>query len=73
MNSPVCITIGKERKGRPSKTNMMTQQHETNNTLLDIGKNMDMVKGREKIFYEDQKLQRECRLSEEINTEYERA
>lgn len=32
---------------------------------------MSALTGREKIFYEDQKGSRECRLSEEIDTEYE--
>ena len=38
--------------------------------MLDIGKNMDQVTGREKAFYEDQKSKRECRLSEEIDEEF---
>ena len=32
---------------------------------------MDQVTGREKAFYEDQKLKRECRLSEEIDDGFE--
>ena len=43
----------------------------TNNDLLDIGKDMDNITGREKIFYQDQLRERECRLSEEIDDEYE--
>jgi len=42
-----------------------------NNDLLDIGVNMEIVTGREQIFYEDQLRARECRLSEEIDEEYE--
>ena len=40
-------------------------------SLLEIGKNMDQVTGREKAFYEDQKSKRECQLSEEIDEEFE--
>ena len=40
-------------------------------SLLDIGKNMDQVTGREKAFYEDQKSKGEFRLSEEIDGEFE--
>ena len=32
---------------------------------------MDQVTGREKSYYEDQKSKRECRLSEEIDEEFE--
>ena len=39
--------------------------------MLDIGKNMDQVTGKEKAFYEDQKSKTECRLSEEIDEEFE--
>jgi len=42
-----------------------------NNDLLDIGVNMEIVTGREQIFYEDQLRAHECRLSEEIDEEYE--
>ena len=40
--------------------------------MLDIGKNMDQITGRKKAFYEDQKSKRECRLSEEIDEEFEK-
>ena len=40
-------------------------------SLLDIGKNIDQVTGRKKAFYEDQNSKRECRLSEEIDVEFE--
>ena len=39
----------------------------TNNSLLDIGKQMNLVTGREA-----SESKRECRLSEEIDDEYER-
>ena len=38
---------------------------------MDIGKNMDQVTGKEKAFYEGQKSKTECRLSEEIDEEFE--
>ena len=41
------------------------------NDLLDIGQNMHNLTGREKLFYEDQCSVRECRLSEEIDLEFE--
>ena len=41
-------------------------------SLLDIGKNMDQITGRKKGFFEDQKSKRECRLSEEIDEEFEK-
>ena len=40
-------------------------------SLLNIGKNMNLITGREKDFYEDQKGMRECQLSEEIDDEFE--
>ena len=40
-------------------------------SLFDIGKNIDQVTGREKAFYEDQKPQRECWLTKEIDEEFE--
>ena len=43
------------------------------NDLFDIGKNMDIVVGREKAFYMDQRSQRECRLSEEIDIDSEKS
>ena len=43
------------------------------NDLFDIGKNMDNVVGREKAFYMDQLPQRECRLSEEIDIDFEKS
>ena len=44
-----------------------------NDILLDIGQNMEKLDGQEKMFYEDKKGQRQGRLSEEIDTEYELA
>ena len=44
-----------------------------NGILLDIGHNMEKLYGREKLFYEDQKGQRQGRLSEEIDIDYELA
>ena len=44
-----------------------------NGILLDIGHNMEKLDGREKLFYEDQKGQRQGRLSEEIDIDYELA
>ena len=44
-----------------------------NGILLDIGQNMEKLDGQEKMFYEDKKGQRQGRLSEEIDTEYELA
>ena len=38
---------------------------------MDIGRNMNLVTGRELQFYQDQCSAGECRLSEEIDTEYE--
>jgi len=38
--------------------------------LLNIGKNMQSLKGSEKSFYEDQLNARECRLSDEMDIEY---
>lgn len=40
-------------------------------SLLDIGKDMDLLTGDEKSYYEDQKSNRKMYLSEEIDTEYE--
>ena len=39
-------------------------------SLLDIGKNIHLLTGHEKSFYEDQQTSRECRLSEEIDIEH---
>ena len=44
-----------------------------NGILLDIGRNMEKRNGREKLFYEDQKGQRQGRLSKEIDIKYELA
>ena len=44
-----------------------------NGILLDIGQNVEKLDGREKLFYEDQKGQRQGRLSEEIDIDYELA
>ena len=44
-----------------------------NGILLDIGRNMEKLDGWEKLFYEDQKGQRQGRLSKVIDTEYELA
>ena len=44
-----------------------------NGILPDIGHNMEKLDGREKLFYEDQKGQRQGRLSEEIDIDYELA
>ena len=44
-----------------------------NGILLDIGQNMSKLDDREKLFYEDHKGQRQGRLSEEIDSEYELA
>ena len=44
-----------------------------NGILLDIGRNMEKLDGREKLFYEDQKGQRQGRLSEKIDIEYKLA
>ena len=40
-------------------------------SLLDIGKNMEVLKGNEKLFYEDQKSERIGRLSSDIDFQYE--
>ena len=42
-----------------------------NNDLLDIGQNIYNLTGREKLFYEDQCSISKCRLSEEIDLEFE--
>ena len=44
-----------------------------NGILLEIGRNMEKLDGREKLFYEDQKGLRQGCLSEEIDIEYELA
>ena len=41
------------------------------NDLLDIGRNMASTTGHEKSFYIDQKTARNCRLSEEIDEDFE--
>ena len=41
------------------------------NNLLDVGKDMDKLTGREIVFYDDQLSTRECRLSENMKEEYE--
>ena len=43
----------------------------TNDSLLDIGKNMKMLKGDKKLFYEDQKSERIGRLSSDTDFQYE--
>ena len=40
-------------------------------SLLDIGKNMEVLKGNEKLFYEDQKSERIGRLSSDTDFQYE--
>ena len=40
-------------------------------SLLNIEKNLDLITGREKDFYEDQKGMRHCRLIKEIDYEFE--
>jgi len=40
-------------------------------SLLDIGRNMDDVTGREREFYLDQLSERQCFLREKIDDEYE--
>ena len=40
-------------------------------SLIDIGKNMNFITGREKDFYEDQKRMRESWLSKDIDDEFE--
>ena len=40
-------------------------------SLLDIGRDMQQLTGNEKIFYEDQLSNRECRLSQEVDLEFE--
>ena len=44
-----------------------------NGILLDIGWNMEKLDGQEKLFYEYQKGQRQGRLREEIDIDYELA
>ena len=41
------------------------------NNLLDIGKDMDKLTGREKVFQDDELSTRDCRLSEDIDDENE--
>ena len=65
--SNICIQ-GEGKRGRPGKD---VKKALTNDYLLDIGKDMHDVTGREKTFYEDQKSARECRLSEKIDEEFE--
>ena len=55
----------------PISDSKKSKGEKTNNDLLDIGKDMDNITGREKVFYQDQLRERECRLSEEIDDEYE--
>ena len=52
----------------PISDSKKSKGEKTNNDLL--GKDMDNITGREKIFYQDQLRERECRLSEEIDDEY---
>ena len=40
--------------------------------LLDIGRNMDQMTGRGKMFYEDQHSSRKCCLNEEVDEEFEK-
>ena len=40
-------------------------------SLLDIGKDMATVTGCELLLYKDQQTERECRLSEEVDEEFE--
>ena len=40
--------------------------------LLDIGRNMDQMTGRGKMFCEDQQSSRECCLREEVDEEFEK-
>ena len=41
------------------------------NDLLDIGRNIESTTGHEKLFYTDQKTTQNCRLSEEIDEDFE--
>ena len=52
------------------RCNVMNKLGATNDTLLDIGKNMEMLIGDEKLFYEDQKSERIGRLSSDIDLKY---
>ena len=53
------------------KYEVMDKLGVTNDSLLDIGKNMEMLKGNEKLFYEDQKSERIGRLSSDTDFQYE--
>ena len=52
-------------------TSLIGTRDQTNGGLFDISKDVEKLSGREEIFYEDQKGDRQCRLSEEIDAEYE--
>ena len=43
----------------------------TNDSLLDIGKNMEALTGDEKLFYSDQRTERIGRISSYIDLKYE--
>ena len=51
---------------------VINKKGESNFSLFDIGKDMDSLKGEEKVFYEDQQNDRRFRISEEIDEDYVR-
>ena len=55
----------------PISDSKKSKGEKQNNDLLDIGKDMGNITGREKMFYQDQLREREYRLSEEIDDEFE--
>ena len=54
------------------RTKALNKTELSNGSLLDIGSKMESLTGAENIFYEDQKSEKECQISEEIDCEYER-
>ena len=58
-------------KRQLNRYEVMNKLGVTNDSLLDIGKNMEMLKGDEKLFYEDQKSERIERLSSDTDFQYE--
>ena len=50
---------------------LLSTSGNTQNKLVDIGKDMDKLTGTEKVFYNDRLSTEECRLSNDIDEEYE--
>ena len=68
-----CIDECKSKRqlSKTGKYEVMNKLGVTNDSLLDIGKNMGLLKGNEKLFYGDQKSERIGRLSSDMDFQYE--